>query len=136
MPRREELEADHQREYTADEEGGERGHHIEDADPLVIEGVDPSPEPAEETLEAEKASFLKQPKAVWATAIAAVFAFMGLYLDRRFGWSPWGTVSLTMVGLVGSLYLLIKDYLEANRTASHDAILLTTTVSVPHAGLP
>ncbi|WAH95363.1 MFS transporter [Arthrobacter sp. MMS18-M83] len=36
--------------------------------------------PAEETLEAEKASFLKQPKAVWATAIAAVFAFMGIGL--------------------------------------------------------
>ena len=32
------------------------------------------------TLEAEKASFLKQPKAVWATALAAVFAFMGIGL--------------------------------------------------------
>ncbi|OFI37030.1 MFS transporter [Arthrobacter sp. SW1] len=37
-------------------------------------------QPAEETLDAEKASFLKQPKAVWATAIAAVFAFMGIGL--------------------------------------------------------
>lgn len=37
-------------------------------------------QPAEETFEAEKASFLKQPKAVWATAIAAVFAFMGIGL--------------------------------------------------------
>jgi MFS transporter, ACDE family, multidrug resistance protein len=37
-------------------------------------------QPAEETLEAEKTSFLKQPKAVWATAIAAVFAFMGIGL--------------------------------------------------------
>ncbi|KNH22980.1 MFS transporter [Arthrobacter sp. ZBG10] len=35
---------------------------------------------AEDTLKAEKASFLKQPKAVWATAIAAVFAFMGIGL--------------------------------------------------------
>ncbi|GAA3269151.1 MFS transporter [Paenarthrobacter aurescens] len=34
----------------------------------------------ENTLEAEKASFLKQPKAVWATALAAVFAFMGIGL--------------------------------------------------------
>src|SRR3954471_10761962 len=32
------------------------------------------------TLEAEKVSFLKQPKAVWATALAAVFAFMGIGL--------------------------------------------------------
>ena len=37
-------------------------------------------QPAEDTLEAEKASLLKQPKAVWATAIAAVFAFMGIGL--------------------------------------------------------
>ncbi|WP_217376895.1 MFS transporter [Paenarthrobacter ureafaciens] len=35
---------------------------------------------AENTLEAEKVSFLKQPKAVWATALAAVFAFMGIGL--------------------------------------------------------
>ena len=35
---------------------------------------------AEVTLEAEKASLLKQPKAVWATALAAVFAFMGIGL--------------------------------------------------------
>ncbi len=34
----------------------------------------------ETVLEAEKASFLKQPKAVWATALAAVFAFMGIGL--------------------------------------------------------
>ena len=34
----------------------------------------------ETTLEAEKASLLKQPKAVWATALAAVFAFMGIGL--------------------------------------------------------
>ncbi|MFW0773999.1 MFS transporter [Paenarthrobacter nitroguajacolicus] len=34
----------------------------------------------ETTLEAEKTSFLKQPMAVWATALAAVFAFMGIGL--------------------------------------------------------
>jgi sugar lactone lactonase YvrE len=28
------------------------------------------------------------------------------------------------------------DFLEANRTAANEALLLTTTVSVPHAGLP
>jgi len=37
-------------------------------------------EEIEETLHAEKASMLKQPKAVWATALAAVFAFMGIGL--------------------------------------------------------
>ncbi len=34
----------------------------------------------EETLRAEKTSMLKQPKAVWAVAIASVFAFMGIGL--------------------------------------------------------
>ncbi|MFE4195708.1 MFS transporter [Paenarthrobacter sp. NPDC056912] len=34
----------------------------------------------ETALEAEKTSLLKQPKAVWATALAAVFAFMGIGL--------------------------------------------------------
>jgi hypothetical protein len=28
------------------------------------------------------------------------------------------------------------DFLEHNRSASRDAVLLTTTVDVPHAGLP
>ncbi len=28
------------------------------------------------------------------------------------------------------------DFAEANRTAAHEAVLLTTTVDVPHAGLP
>jgi sugar lactone lactonase YvrE len=28
------------------------------------------------------------------------------------------------------------DFAEANRMASHDAVLLTTTVEIPHAGLP
>jgi MFS family permease len=37
-------------------------------------------ETAVHTLQAEKASFFRQPKAVWATAIAAVFAFMGIGL--------------------------------------------------------
>jgi ATP synthase protein I len=46
---------------------------------------------------------------------ATLFALMGLYLDRRFGWSPWGTISLTMLGVIGGLYLLIKDALKRNR---------------------
>jgi ACDE family multidrug resistance protein len=36
--------------------------------------------PIEDTLHAEKQSILKQPKAVWAVAFAAVFAFMGIGL--------------------------------------------------------
>ena len=35
---------------------------------------------SQEVLEEEKASFFRQPKAVWATALAAVFSFMGIGL--------------------------------------------------------
>src|SRR4051812_31326856 len=31
----------------------------------------------------------------------AVFACIGVFLDRRFGWSPWGTIALSMLGFVG-----------------------------------
>jgi ATP synthase protein I len=48
-------------------------------------------------------------------ATTAVFALMGVYLDHRFGWSPWGTVSLSILGVTGGLYLLIKDALKRNR---------------------
>ncbi|MCZ2402162.1 MFS transporter [Paenarthrobacter sp. Z7-10] len=37
-------------------------------------------EEIEDTLQKEKVSMLRQPKAVWATALAAVFAFMGIGL--------------------------------------------------------
>src|SRR4051812_14940335 len=41
-----------------------------------------------------------------------LFAVMGYFLDRRFGWTPWGVVSLTMVAVIGGLYLLIKESLK------------------------
>jgi F0F1-type ATP synthase assembly protein I len=30
------------------------------------------------------------------------------------GWSPWATVGFTMLGLIGGLYLLIKDAIKDN----------------------
>ncbi len=57
----------------------------EPADTTTVENLDAhstaehAPTPSA-TLAAERASFLKQPKAVWATALAAVFAFMGIGL--------------------------------------------------------
>lgn len=43
-----------------------------------------------------------------------LFVFFGYQLDKHMGWSPWGLVSLGMIGVIGSLYLLIKDALKEN----------------------
>src|SRR4051812_6875687 len=48
---------------------------------------------------------------------AALFAVMGYALDRQFGWTPWGVVSLTMVGVTGGMYLLVKESLKDNLDA-------------------
>ena len=47
-------------------------------------------------------------------ATTALFVLMGWYVDRKMGWSPWATVGFTMLGLVGGLYLLIKDAIKDN----------------------
>jgi F0F1-type ATP synthase assembly protein I len=44
-----------------------------------------------------------------------LFAFFGYELDRWRGWSPWGLISLSMIAMIGSLYLLIKDALRDNQ---------------------
>jgi F0F1-type ATP synthase assembly protein I len=42
-------------------------------------------------------------------ATVALMALVGWKLDGWMGWSPWGVVSMTFLGLVGGLYLLIKE---------------------------
>jgi F0F1-type ATP synthase assembly protein I len=44
-----------------------------------------------------------------------LFALFGYGIDRHFGWSPWGTVTLVMIAIVGNTYLLIKEALKINR---------------------
>jgi len=41
--------------------------------------------------------------------------FAGSWLDRKYGWSPWGVVACTMLGLAGGMYLLIKDAIRINK---------------------
>jgi F0F1-type ATP synthase assembly protein I len=43
--------------------------------------------------------------------------FAGNWLDKRFGWAPWGMLVGMMLGLVGGAYLLIK---EMNRMDQKD----------------
>ena len=39
---------------------------------------------------------------------------VGNWLDKKYGWSPTGTLVGTMVGLAGGMYLLIKEALRMN----------------------
>jgi ATP synthase protein I len=40
---------------------------------------------------------------------------VGAWLDRRHGWSPWGVVIGTLVGVAAGMYLLIKEAMRINR---------------------
>ena len=40
---------------------------------------------------------------------------VGSWLDRRYGWAPWGVLVGVMVGLSGGMYLLIKEALRMNK---------------------
>ena len=48
-------------------------------------------------------------------ATTLVFAGMGYLLDREFGWLPWGVLVMTLIGLIGGLYLLIKEALKITK---------------------
>jgi F0F1-type ATP synthase assembly protein I len=41
--------------------------------------------------------------------------FAGDWLDRRYGWTPWGVLIGVMLGLAGGMYLLIKDAIRINK---------------------
>ena len=98
---------------------------------------------AEVTLEAEKTSLLKQPKAVWATALAAVFAFMGIGLvdpilpaiAKNLDASP-SQVSLlfTSYFLVTAVAMLITGYVSS-RIGGKRTLLIGLAVIVVFASL-
>ena len=41
--------------------------------------------------------------------------FIGQWLDRRFNWSPWGTICSTLLGAIAGMYLMIREGIRANR---------------------
>ena len=41
--------------------------------------------------------------------------FAGRWIDRRYGWEPWGQLAGSMLGLSAGLYLLIKEALRINK---------------------
>ena len=40
---------------------------------------------------------------------------VGRWLDRKYGWEPWGMFVCTMLGLAAGMYLLIKDAIRMNK---------------------
>ena len=40
---------------------------------------------------------------------------VGSWLDRKYGWTPWGMTIGVLVGLAAGMYLLIKEALRMNK---------------------
>jgi F0F1-type ATP synthase assembly protein I len=50
-------------------------------------------------------------------------AFVGYWIDRRFGTSPWGILGGVVLGLIGGLYNMVKQSLAAMRdTSTEDSL--------------
>jgi F0F1-type ATP synthase assembly protein I len=47
----------------------------------------------------------------------AGLAFIGYWIDGRFGTQPWGILGGVVIGLVGGLYNLVRESLAAAREA-------------------
>lgn len=75
-------------------------------------GLPPKTEPPKK--DQEKSPWSYAGVGLQFAATTAIFVLMGMYVDRRMGSAPWATVGLTMLGLVGGLYLLIKDAIKEN----------------------
>jgi ATP synthase protein I len=54
-----------------------------------------------------------------AGAVAGL-AVLGYWIDRRYGTNPWGILGGVVIGLVGGLYNLVRESLEAVREAKAD----------------
>ena len=50
----------------------------------------------------------------------AGLAFIGYWIDRKFGTEPWGILGGVVIGLVGGLYNLVRESLQAVREAKVD----------------
>jgi len=50
-------------------------------------------------------------------AVLVVCVLVGIWLDGRFGWSPWGVLGGSAVGLVVSMWKLIRQGLAMQREA-------------------
>jgi F0F1-type ATP synthase assembly protein I len=48
--------------------------------------------------------------------VGVVLGFVvGNWLDKKYGWAPWGVMVGSMLGLASGMYLLIKDAIRINK---------------------
>jgi len=50
----------------------------------------------------------------------AGLAFVGYWIDKKFGTGPWGMLGGVVIGIVGGLYNLVRESLDAVREARDD----------------
>jgi F0F1-type ATP synthase assembly protein I len=50
----------------------------------------------------------------------AGLAFVGYWIDSRFGTQPWGILGGVLIGLVGGLYNLVRESLAAVREGKEE----------------
>jgi ATP synthase protein I len=54
--------------------------------------------------------------------VTAGLALLGYWIDRRYGTGPWGLIGGVIIGIVGGLYNLVRESLDAVREGrSEDA---------------
>ena len=41
--------------------------------------------------------------------------FVGDWLDKKYGWTPWGVLVCAALGLASGMYLLIKEAIRINK---------------------
>ena len=53
-------------------------------------------------------------------AATAGLAFLGHWIDGKYGTGPWGILGGVLIGIVGGLYNMVKESLKAVREAKTD----------------
>ncbi|HYE18833.1 MAG TPA: AtpZ/AtpI family protein [Tepidisphaeraceae bacterium] len=49
-------------------------------------------------------------------AVGVILGYLvGNWLDQRNGWSPWGVIVGTMLGIAAGMYMLIKEAIRMNK---------------------
>jgi F0F1-type ATP synthase assembly protein I len=61
----------------------------------------------------------------------AGLAFVGYWIDGRFGTGPWGILGGVAIGLVGGLYNMVRESLEAVREARTEDKLTSDEAAGP-----